>query len=66
VRRASKKTPDGFLTPTYPSDPDGQDMNLYDPKFDAKLLKAPEVSTDDFFSSLARIKPSVAEADLEL
>jgi len=39
---------------------------LYDPKFDAKLLKAPDVSADDFFAAISRIKPSVCEADLEL
>ena len=42
-----KKTPDGFFIPTYPSDPQGQDMTLF--QLDPKLLKAPDVTTEDFF-----------------
>jgi vacuolar protein-sorting-associated protein 4 len=57
-------TQDGFYIPTYPSDPNGVDMNLYEMK-DPSKLKAPELMTDDFFQAIARIKPSVAQADLD-
>lgn len=42
-----KKTPDGFYEPTYPSDPYGIEMNLM--QVEPKLLKAPDVTTEDFF-----------------
>lgn len=49
--------------PTYPSDPNGMEMSLY--QVEPSKLKAPDVSIDDFFQALARIKPSVSPADLE-
>lgn len=44
--------------PTYPSDPEGVEMTLM--QLEPRLLKAPDVTTDDFFQALARIRPSVA------
>jgi len=38
-------------------------MNLF--QVDPKLLKAPDVTTEDFYQAIARIKPSVSNADLE-
>ena len=32
---------------------------------DPSKLKAPELMTDDFFQAIARIKPSVAQVDLD-
>lgn len=57
-----KKTADGGWTPTYPSDPQGTDMTLMD--MEPSLLRAPDVCMDDFMQALARIKPSVCEADI--
>mmetsp|Transcript_23430 Transcript_23430/g.17895 ORF Transcript_23430/g.17895 Transcript_23430/m.17895 type:complete len:86 (+) Transcript_23430:1048-1305(+) len=57
-----KQCPDGFFEPTYPSDPMGQDMTLF--QLDPSKLRAPDVTMDDFLQALSRIKPSVAEADL--
>ena len=58
-----KKLPNGMLSPTFPSDPQGQDMTLM--QMDPKLLQAPDVCIDDFFQSIASIKPSVCQDDLE-
>ena len=49
--------------PTYPSDPNGVEMTLY--QIEPSKLRAPDVTIDDFFQALARIKPSVSPADLE-
>ena len=57
-----KKTADGGWTPTFPSDPEGTAMTLMDIQPD--LLRCPPVSVDDFMQALARIKPSVCEADI--
>lgn len=57
-----KKTADGGWTPTYPSDPQGTDMTIMD--MEPSLLRAPDVCMDDFMQALARIKPSVNEADI--
>ena len=54
---------DGFYEPTYPSDPNGVEMTLY--QVDSKLLRAPDVTTEEFFQALSKIKPSVSQADLE-
>eukprot|EP00347_Sterkiella_histriomuscorum_P016540 403352804 len=58
-----KKTFDGFMIPTYPSDPEGIEMTIM--QLEPRLLKAPDVTTDDFFQALARIRPSVAQKDLD-
>ena len=42
-----KKTFDGFMIPTYPSDPEGIEMTIM--QLEPRLLKAPDVTTDDFF-----------------
>ena len=57
-----KQTPDGGWTPTFPTDPEGTDMTLMQVK--PELLRCPPVSMDDFMGALARIKPSVCEADI--
>jgi vacuolar protein-sorting-associated protein 4 len=56
-------TPDGFYEPTYPSDPSGINMTLF--QVEPSKLRAPDVTTEDFYQAIARIKPSVCEADLE-
>ena len=56
------KTPDGFYVPTFPSDPNGIAMNLM--QADPAKVKAPDISSDDFYKSLGKIKPSVAPSDL--
>ena len=58
-----RKTPDGFLEPTFPSDPMGIEMTLF--QVDPTKLKAPDITTDDFYQAIARIKPSVCQADLD-
>ena len=58
-----KQTHDGFMIPTYPSDPTGIEMSLF--QVEPSKLKAPDVTTEDFFQALARIRPSVSPADLE-
>ena len=58
-----RKTPDGFFEPTYPSDPMGIEMNLF--SVEPSKLRAPDITTDDFFQALARIKPSVGKGDLD-
>ena len=58
-----KQTVDGFFIPTFPSDQSGIDMTLF--QMDPTKLKAPDVTTEDFFQAIARIKPSVSNADLE-
>jgi vacuolar protein-sorting-associated protein 4 len=57
-----KTMPDGMMVPTFPSDPAGVQLTLM--QVDPAKLKAPDVTTDDFFAALARIKPSVGEEDL--
>jgi len=57
-----KATPDGFLEPTYPSDPAGFDATLFE--IDPSKLKAPDVIIDDFFQAISSIKPSVGPKDL--
>ena len=57
-----KQTEDGGLTPTFPSDPAGQDMDLMSVK--PELLRCPPVSMDDFMQAISRIKPSVNEDDI--
>jgi len=42
-----RNTPEGFIEPTFPSDPNGFEMSLYD--VDPAKLKAPDVTIDDFF-----------------
>ena len=56
-------TLDGFYEPTYPSDPSGINMTLF--QVEPSKLRAPDVTTEDFYQAIARIKPSVCEADLE-
>ncbi len=58
-----RKTPDGFLEPTFPSDPMGIEMTLF--QVDPAKLKAPDITVDDFYQAIARIKPSVCQADLD-
>jgi vacuolar protein-sorting-associated protein 4 len=38
-------------------------MSLY--QVEPSKLKAPDITTEDFFQAIARIKPSVSKADLE-
>ena len=62
--RRFKPTPDGQgISPTFPSDPEGQDMTLMD--VDPKKLVCPPVTMDDFMSALSRIRPSVCDKDIE-
>ena len=42
----------------------GIDMNLHTMP-DPSKLKAPDLQTEDFFAALARIRPSVAQGDLD-
>lgn len=56
-------TNDGFYEPTYPSDPTGINMTLF--QVEPSKLRAPDVTVEDFHQAIARIKPSVCEADLE-
>ena len=58
-----KMMQDGFYTPCPPSDPQGQQMSMYDIP-DGKL-REPPVCMDDYMQALTRIKPSVCEDDLE-
>lgn len=57
-----KPTPEGGLIPTFPSDPEGQDMTLM--TIDPSKLVCPPVCMDDFMSALHRIRPSVCDADI--
>ncbi len=50
--------------PTYPTDPMGIEMNIAT-MADPSKLRAPELITEDFFQALARIRPSVAQGDLD-
>ena len=58
-----KKVAGGLFEPTFPSEPEGVEMSLY--TMDPKLLKAPDVTVDDVFQALSRIKPSVGAHDLD-
>lgn len=58
-----KKTPEGMFEPTYPSDPQGVEMTLF--QIDPTKLRAPDVTVEDFFQALSRIRPSVSQSDLE-
>ena len=58
-----KMTEDGFWTPTYPSDPDGEQKTIMD--IEPNLLQKPPVSFEDFMFALSRVKPTVSLADLE-
>lgn len=57
-----KPTPEGGMIPTFPSDPQGQDMTLMQVQPD--LLVCPPVTMDDFMSALHRIRPSVCDDDI--
>ena len=57
-----KNMPDGSICPTYPTDPEGYDADLYN--IASEKLKAPDVTADDVMSALSQIKPSVGEVDL--
>ena len=57
------ETNDGFFIPTYPSDPNGKDLSLM--QIEPSKLKAPDVTTDDFFCALSKIRPSVSPDDLD-
>jgi len=58
-----KRTPSGGYLPTFPSDPEGENMSLMD--MQANLVRCPPVTMDDFMSALNRLKPSVCEADIQ-
>ena len=60
--RKFKKTEDGGWTPTFPSDPEGQEMGLMD--IEPTLLRCPPVGLSDFMQALSRIKPSVNFKDI--
>ena len=57
-----KETPCGGLTPTFPTDPEGQEMTLM--QCPPERLICPPVTADDFQSALNRIRPSVGEEDI--
>lgn len=57
-----KRTPSGGYLPTFPSDPNGENMSLMD--MQANLVRCPPVTMDDFMSALNRLKPSVNEKDI--
>ena len=61
--RRFKPTPEGGLIPTFPSDPEGQDMTLMD--IDPSKLVCPPVTMDDYMSALNRIRPSVCDEDIQ-
>lgn len=58
-----KKQADGTFVPTYPSDPDAQEMGYMD--IEPKLVQTPLVTLDDYMQALAQIKPSVCDKDIE-
>lgn len=58
-----KADAEGFFTPCSPSDPQGQEMNMYD--VPNGKLKEPPVCFEDYMQALTRIRPSVAQEDLE-
>ena len=60
--RKFKQTEDGGWTPTFPSDPEGQEMGLMD--IEPTLLRCPPVGLSDFMQALSRIKPSVNFKDI--
>lgn len=53
-----RKTPEGKLMPTFPSDPDGFDTTL--DQIDGHLLQAPPIDAGDMQNAIARTKPTVA------
>lgn len=57
------KLPNGKLTPTYASDPNGVAMDMYTMS-NPELLVAPPVEKEDFLLSLTKTKPTVAKEDL--
>jgi vacuolar protein-sorting-associated protein 4 len=59
------KLPDGKLTPTFNSDPNGIEMNMYT-MANPELLVAPPVLKEDFMLSLTRSKKTVANEDLKV
>jgi len=54
-----KKLQTGMFIPTYPSDPTGIEMSLME--VEPHLLQAPDVTVEDFFQAIARIRPSVSQ-----
>ena len=52
-----------MFVPTFPSDPSGVDLTLM--QIEPSLLQAPDVTVEDFFQAIARIRPSVSQADLQ-
>ncbi len=49
---------ESYYLPTYPSDPAGIETNLNE--IEPSRLLAPDVTADDIFNALSRIKPSVS------
>ena len=49
---------DAYYLPTYPNDPNGIETNLNE--IEPSRLLAPDVTADDIFNALSRIKPSVS------
>jgi vacuolar protein-sorting-associated protein 4 len=54
---------EAYYLPTYPTDPAGIDTNLNE--IDPSKLLAPDVTADDVFNALSRIKPSVSPKDIQ-
>ena len=52
------KEVDGYMFPTFPSDPQGKNMSLMD--LDPAKLKAPDICVDDFMAALTKTKGSVS------
>ena len=61
-----KRTASGGWLPTFPSDPEGQNMRLYDMSAEQSAnLRSPPVTMDDFRDAIMRNKPSVGQEDLQ-
>lgn len=58
-----KNTPDGGVTPTFPSDKEGFPMKMYDIDPPSKL-RVPDITVADFLKALTNCRPSVGKEDL--
>ena len=60
-----KETPDGFLVPTFPSDPTGFDLRMEEMNAEQSVkLQAPPIDFLDFEKTLLKAKATVSPDDL--
>ncbi len=63
VQKEKNGNIESYFLPTYPTDPNGISASLND--IEPSKLLAPDVTTNDVFSAISKIKPSVSPKDIQ-